>query len=81
MEQVAEEEEAPQAKEARRLANQRGLAALLKRFFVLHGGKVVAFAVWWAAIQRPGAIGWLLTGTLHSLLSAREYTGNAAALT
>jgi len=63
VEQVAEEEEAPEALEARRLASQRGSAALLKRFFVLHGGKVVAFAVWWAAIQRPGAIGWLLTGT------------------
>ena len=65
VEQVAAEEEAPDAAEARRLANQRGAAALLKRFFVLHGGKVVAFTVWWAAIQRPGAIGWLLTGAVN----------------
>ena len=62
VEQVAADEEEPDAAEARRLAKQRGLAALVKRFFVLHGGKVVAFTVWWAAIQRPGAIGWLLTG-------------------
>ena len=64
VEQVAADEEAQNAAEARRLENQRGSAALLKRFFVLHGGKVVAFTVWWAAIQRPGAIGWLLTGTV-----------------
>ena len=74
VEQVAEEDEAPEALEARRLANQRGSAALLKRFFVLHGGKVVALAVWWAAIQRPGAIGWLLTGTLLCLSSTQRTT-------
>ena len=60
--QVSEEQDGAEVVGARHLAAQRGLGALLKRAVVLHGGKMVALSVWWAAIQRPGAVGWLLTG-------------------
>lgn len=43
------------------LSAQEGLAPLLKRLFILHSSKLMALAVFWAAMQQPGAIGWLLT--------------------
>lgn len=43
------------------LSALEGLAALLKRLFILHSSKLMALAVFWAAMQQPGAIGWLLT--------------------
>ena len=43
------------------LSAQEGLPALLKRLFILHSSKLMALAVFWAAMQQPGAIGWLLT--------------------
>ena len=63
-EQVAEARDTSDATEARRLAAQRGLLALIKRVFILHGGKIAALTVWWAAVQRPGVIGWILTGMI-----------------
>lgn len=48
--------------EARRLARQGGLGAFVKRGIILHGGKLVALAAWWAAAQRPGAVGWVYAG-------------------
>ena len=43
------------------LSAQEGLVPLLKRLFILHSSKLMALAVFWAAMQQPGAIGWLLT--------------------
>ena len=43
------------------LSAQEGLAPLLKRLFILHSSKLMALAVFWAVMQQPGAIGWLLT--------------------
>lgn len=47
--------------ETTRLADQEGLGPLLKRMFILHSSKLMAWAVFWAAMQQPGALGWLLT--------------------
>ena len=47
---------------ARRLARQTRASAFVKRAIILHGGKLVALAAWWAGAQRPGAIGWVFTG-------------------
>lgn len=46
----------------RNLQAQRGIFALVARFFILHASKVVALMLFWAAMQRPGGFGWLLTG-------------------
>ena len=43
------------------LSSQEGVGPLLKRLFILHSSKLMAVAVFWAAMQQPGAIGWLLT--------------------
>ena len=40
---------------------QEGLVPLLKRLLILHSSKLMAVAVFWAAMQQPGAIGWFLT--------------------
>lgn len=61
-EQAAHGREEEGAAEARRLARQSSLGAFVKRAIVLHGGKLVALAAWWAAAQRPGAIGWVYAG-------------------
>jgi hypothetical protein len=48
--------------EHRNLQAQRGIFALVARFFILHASKLVALMLFWAAMQRPGGFGWLLTG-------------------
>lgn len=77
---MSEEHDSPEAAEARRLRAQRGLAALLKRVVILHGAEIVGFTVWWAAIQRPGLIGWTLTGAPHGPLHAATHDSTHAAL-
>lgn len=47
---------------ARRLHSQLGWNALGKRLVILHGSKAVALCAFAAAMQFPGAVGWLLTG-------------------
>ena len=42
------------------LERQASFGCLLKRLFILHSSKLMALAVFWAAMQQPGAIGWLL---------------------
>ena len=42
------------------LEAQEGLLPLLKRLIILHSSKLMAVAVFWAAMQQPGAIGWIL---------------------
>ena len=49
------------------LSAQEGLPPLLKRLFILHSSKLMALAVFWAAMQQPGAIGWLLTCELSQV--------------
>lgn len=61
-EQAAHGQEDEGAVEARRLAQQTRLSAFVKRAVILHGGKLVALVAWWAAVQRPGAVGWLYVG-------------------
>ena len=48
--------------ETEALEQQASFGSLLKRLFILHSSKLMALAVFWAAIQQPGAIGWLLIG-------------------
>lgn len=60
--QAAHGQEDEAAAEARRLARQSHFGACVKRTVVLHGGKLVALAAWWAAAQRPGAVGWVYAG-------------------
>jgi hypothetical protein len=60
--QAAHGQEDEAAAEARRLARQSHFGAFVKRAVVLHGGKLVALAAWWAAAQRPGAVGWVYAG-------------------
>ena len=60
--QAAHGQEDEAAAEARRLARQSQFGAFVKRAVVLHGGKLVALAAWWAAAQRPGAVGWVYAG-------------------
>ena len=44
------------------LAQQASLGSLLQRLLILHSTKLMALAVFFAAMQLPGAIVWLLTG-------------------
>ena len=44
------------------MAQQASLGSLLQRLLILHSTKLMALAVFFAAMQQPGAIGWLLTG-------------------
>lgn len=46
------------------LKAQCGNFALVRRLLILHSGKLVALAVFWAAMQFPGALGWLLVAGL-----------------
>ena len=46
----------------RRLHSQLGWKALGKRLFILHCSKAVTLLAFAAAMQHPGAVGWLLTG-------------------
>lgn len=66
--QAQHDAESAQAAAAARqaLRAERGCAALAKRAIILHGGKLVALAAFAAAMQAPGAVGWLLTGALAS---------------
>ena len=54
-------------------AAQEGLVPFVQRCFILHASKLLGLAVFWAAMQQPGAIGWLLTcnaPAAHALLQA-----------
>ena len=44
-----------------KLRAQRGACAHIQRAIILHGGKLVALAAFGAAMQAPGALGWILT--------------------
>ena len=50
-----------------KLRAQRGACALFQRAIILHGGKLVALAAFGAAMQAPGALGWVLTCALQVL--------------
>lgn len=52
----------PEPSAADRLRRQRGLLPLAARFLILHSAKLVALALFAAAMQLPGALGWALTG-------------------
>lgn len=52
-----------------KLRAQRGACALVQRAIILHGGKLVALAAFGAAMQAPGALGWVLTCALQVQLS------------
>lgn len=52
--------------ERRKLQTQRGMLALISRFFILHASKLVQLMLFWAAMQLPGAFGWLLICELMS---------------
>jgi hypothetical protein len=67
----AQAQHEPAPTEADRLRAQRGLLPLAARFLILHSAKLVALAVFWAAMQLPGAIGWVLTGGGFMISPAR----------
>ena len=47
------------------LRAQQGVRAVVRRALILHSAKLVALALFCAAMQLPGLLGWALTG--HSL--------------
>lgn len=53
-----------------RLHAQLGWRALGKRLLILHGSKAVALLAFAAAMQHPGAVGWLLTAGVVLLAPA-----------
>lgn len=67
-EQRAHGQDSAAAGQQQRLERQCRMSGLLKRAVILHGGKLVALTAWWAAMQRPGAIGCLYVGA-HALAS------------
>lgn len=44
------------------LQSQHGVFPLIKRVIILHSSKLVVLAVFAAAMQGHGAVGWILTG-------------------
>ena len=48
------------------LQSQHGILPLLKRVIILHSSKLVVLAVFAAAMQGHGAVGWLLIGQAES---------------
>lgn len=44
---------------------QRGARAVAARVLILHAGKLVALALFCAAMQLPGLLGWVLTGDVR----------------
>ena len=53
----------------RALRAQRGACALVQRAIILHGSKLVALAAFGAAMQAPGACGWILICALQPQLT------------
>ncbi|KAK9824077.1 hypothetical protein WJX72_007565 [[Myrmecia] bisecta] len=51
----------------RRLRGQASYSAFLKRFLIRHADKILVFVVFGAAMQRPGALGWILVAGLAVL--------------
>lgn len=49
---------------------QHGLIPLMKRIIIMHSSKLVVLAVFGAAMQSHGAVGWLLVCTLLKLHTA-----------
>jgi hypothetical protein len=60
--QVADSRRNPQQQARLHLEQASTASGLLKRLLILHSSKLVALAVFWAAIQSPGALGWALIG-------------------
>lgn len=60
------------------LQSQHGLFPLLKRVIILHCSKLVVLAIFAAAMQMHGALGWILVGMGRS--STRNFKAFAAML-
>ena len=52
----------PTELEQKRAQRQLTFTALCKRVLILHSSKLVVLAAFLAAVQQPGALGWLLVG-------------------
>ncbi|KAK9863698.1 hypothetical protein WJX84_001768 [Apatococcus fuscideae] len=52
----------PTELEQKRAQRQLTFTALCKRILILHSSKLVVLAAFLAAVQQPGALGWLLVG-------------------
>ncbi|GAB4823805.1 hypothetical protein N2152v2_010851 [Parachlorella kessleri] len=93
--QLKHEARDPAVLQRKRMAAQFGLWALFKRFLVLHAFKLVSLSCFGAAMQTPGAFGWLLvagavaaapvlgavqTGTVYRRASLKAFLSGAEAV-